>query len=229
MRINKYIAESGFCSRRRADKLIEEGRVTINGEVAKLGDQVTKNDLIFVDEEPVTLHGREDVFIAFNKPIGVISTADTDADNTVFDYIDIDHRLFYVGRLDVASSGLMLLTNNGDIANRIASAKSNVEKEYIVKVDRKITRNFLQYMRDGVDLDGRKTKPAQVKKMTDVKFKIILTEGRNRQIRRMCEALGYHVKELRRIRVANVKIRDLGAGNWRHLSKKERRELLALV
>lgn len=227
MRINKYIAESGYCSRRKADRLIEEGWVKINGKTAELGDNVAEGDKVSIDGEPISLEGKEDIFIAFNKPVGAISTADPEADNTVFDYIDLDERLFYVGRLDVASCGLMILTNNGDVANKISSPKFAHEKEYVVTVNKKMTRAFTDGMKKGVDLDGRKTAPARLKKLTDTKFKLVITEGKNRQIRRMCEKLGYEVKTLKRIRVMNVKLRDLGEGNWRYLSKNERRELLA--
>jgi len=226
MRINKYIATSGFCSRRKADKLIDDGVVTIDGKVAKPGDDADEHSSVKVNGIALTIEGKEDIYLILNKPVGVITTADENADNTVFDYIDLEDRLFYIGRLDVASSGLLLMTNNGDVANKISSPKNEHEKEYIVSVNKKMTRAFLDNMRKGVVIDDSRTKPAHIKKMTDVKFKMVITEGRNRQIRRMTEALGYEVKSLKRIRVMNLKIRELGEGNWRYLSKNERRELL---
>lgn len=229
MRINKYIADSGFCSRRKADKLIEEDRVKINGQKAKKGDQVIRSsgDQVQIDDQLISIEGKQDIYLVFNKPVGVISSLDPKADNSLLDYLDLEERVFYVGRLDVASSGLMLLTNNGEVAQRITKSDQEHEKEYIVKVDKKLTRSFLEAMRAGVKIMGKMTKPARVQKMTDTKFKIILTEGRNRQIRRMCEKLGYNVKSLKRVRIMNIKLRDLGEGNYRPLSKGERRELLA--
>lgn len=229
MRLNKYIAESGFCSRRKADQLIEEGRVTLNGHPAKLGDQASEDDVVKIDGTQVTTKGKTDIYLAFNKPIGVISTLDPEADNSVLDYLDIDERVFYVGRLDVNSSGLMLLTNNGELANALTKSDQHHEKEYVVKVNRPLTRSAIDAMRHGIKIMGRKTKPARVKKMTDTKFTIVLTEGRNRQIRRMCKALGLDVKSLRRTRIGNVKLGDLGEGNMRKLTKSERRDLLASV
>lgn len=226
MRINKYIAESGYCSRRKADRLIEEGWVKINGKVAELGDSATDDDKVTIDGEPITTEGKQDIYIVLNKPVGAISTADENADNTIFDYVDVDERLFYVGRLDVQSSGLILLTNNGDVANKISAPKFEHEKEYVVTVNKKITRAFTDGMKNGVKLEEGTTKPARLKKMTDVRFKLVITEGKNRQIRRMVKKLGYEVKTLKRIRVMNIRLRDLGEGNWRHLSKNERRELL---
>lgn len=229
MRINKFIAETGYCSRRKADQLVEGKAVTINGQLAKNGDDVTDADTVRVHGERISREGKEDIYIILNKPVGAICTADENADNTVFDYVDVETRLFYVGRLDVHSSGLVLLTNNGNVANKIASPKFAHEKEYVVSVDRPITRKFLTTMRNGVYIDDRKTLPAHAKKLSDKKFKIILTEGRNRQIRKMTAALGYEVKKLKRIRIMHIKLRELGEGNWRHLTKNERRELLNLV
>ena len=226
MRLNKYIADSGFCSRRRADILIEDGRVTVNNNPAEVGQQIREGQDVFIDGKLIKLRSN-DIFIAFHKPYGVICTADENANNTVFDYIDSDERLIYIGRIDVESTGLLLLTNNGDIANKITSPKSEHEKEYVVTVNKKINRKFIDAMKHGVDIDGRKTNPAPVKKLGPKKFKIILTEGRNRQIRKMCVKLGYEVATLKRIRVMNVKLGDLGPGNYRQLTKKERRELLA--
>lgn len=229
MRINKFIAETGYCSRRKADQLIESKAVTINARLAKIGDSVTEGDIVRVHGEQISREGKEDVYIILNKPVGVICTADESANNTVFDYVDVDERLFYVGRLDVHSSGLVLLTNNGNIANKIASPKFAHEKEYIVSVDKPITRKFLNAMRNGVYIEDQKTLPAHVKKMSDTRFKIILTEGRNRQIRKMTAALGYEVRKLKRVRIMHIKLRELGEGNWRYLTKNERRELLEAI
>ena len=229
MRLNKYIAESGYCSRRKADGLIEEGRVTINNNKAKLGDQVAETDSVHINDELISIEGKKDVYIVFNKPIGVISTLDPNADNTVLDYIDIGERVFYVGRLDVASSGLMLLTNNGDVSNKITRSEDNHEKEYVVTVDKKMTRRFIDNMRNGIMILGQMTKPARAKKISDNRFNIVLTEGRNQQIRRMCKAQGYEVTKLRRVRIMNIKLGSLGEGNWRYVSKNERRELLAAI
>ena len=226
IRINKFIAKSGFCSRRKADRLIEEGKVLINGKQAKLGDAVSSDDTVNIGDHVVTIEGKQDLYLMFNKPYGVISTFDENADNSLLDYIDGDERVFYIGRLDVESTGLMLFTNNGGVANKITDANENHEKEYVVTVDKKITRNFLDAMRKGVMFDDRKSKPAQAKKVSDTRFKLIITEGRNRQVRKMCEALGYHVKQLKRTRVMNVKLGTLGEGNWRELTKNERRGLL---
>jgi len=225
MRINKYIADSGFCSRRRADTLIKDGHVTINGKRAGLGDQVNKEDAVRVEGRIIEVT-ENDTFVAFNKPYGAISTADENADNTVFDYLPEKlGRLFYIGRLDVESSGLMILTNNGKVANEIAHGSHDHEKEYIVTLYKPYTRSFLDSMRRGVMLDGQETKPARAKKLSDTRFELTITEGRNRQIRKMCEALGYEVKKLKRVRIDNVKLGQLGEGNWRMLTKKERRSL----
>lgn len=227
MRLNKFIAESGYCSRRKADALIEDGRVTINNKKAVLGDQVTQNDQVRVNGKQLSIEGKEDIFIAFHKPVGVICSFDPSAHNTLADWVDVGERIFHVGRLDVASSGLLLLTNNGNIAEAITHPRGEHEKEYVVTIDKPMTRKFIDSMRDGVVILGSKTKPARVRKVSDTRFEIVLTEGRNRQIRRMCEKLGYEVKKLKRIRVLNVKLGELGEGNWRNLTKNERRDLLA--
>lgn len=225
MRINKYIAASGFCSRRKADKLVEDGLVTINGNVASPGDTVSDGQTVFVDGEPIDIK-EEKTYIAFHKPEGVISTADPEADNTIYDYVDVPERVFYIGRLDVPSSGLMILTDDGELAQRLSHPSYDHEKEYIVRVDKPISRRIRQGFEHGIEIDGELTKPAHFKKLGAKSFRLILTEGRRRQIRRMAEALGYEVVSLKRTRIANVRLRDLGAGNWRQLSKHERRELL---
>ncbi|MDA1024387.1 MAG: pseudouridine synthase [bacterium] len=226
MRINKYIAKTGYCSRRKADSFIESGAVTINGKTAEVGDRVEDSDQVAIYGEPISTDGKEDLFLLLHKPAGVISSGAEDANNSVYDYLDSNERLFYVGRLDVASEGLMLFTNNGDIAQKLAHGSGKMEKEYIVTVQKPMEKKDLRKMREGIELDGELTKPARTKAVGVKKFHLILTEGRNRQIRRMCEALGYEVVNLKRIRIAHLRLRDLGAGNTRLLSKKERRELL---
>ncbi len=229
MRINKFLASSGFCSRRKADTLIADGHVTINGNIAKLGDDVKDHDIVKVDEKQIILKEQR-IYLAFHKPVGVISTADPNADNTIFDYVDVPERVFYIGRLDVASSGLMILTDDGDLAQKVARPEFGHEKEYIVTVNEAYNRKFIDGMKSGVVLDdGTKTKPAHFKREGKRRFRLIITEGKNRQIRRMCEALGYEVTNLKRVRVMNVRLGDLGPGNWRQLTKKERRGLLESI
>ena len=226
MRLNKYIAQSGYYSRRKADTLINQGAVNINGQSAELGTRVQDGDTVTIFGERIE-PADQNVYYAFHKPYGAICTADKNADNTVYDYLPQDERLLYVGRLDVESSGLMLMTSNGDVSNAIAHGSGEHEKEYIVTVDRPMSRSFISAMKNGVDIDGQKTKPARLKKLRDDQFRLVLTEGRNRQIRKMCEALGYRVKILRRVRIMNIKLGTLGEGNYRPLTKKERRELLS--
>ena len=225
MRLNKYIAQSGYCSRRKADELIDNGQVTINGNPTDVGQKVADGDVVKINGQKIEVKD-QDVYYAFHKPFGVICTADEKANNTVFDYLPENERLLYVGRLDVESSGLMIMTSDGKVANAISHGSGEHEKEYIVTVDKPINRAFTKKMTQGVIIDGEKTKPALVKKLRDNRFSLILTEGRNRQIRRMCEAFGYEVKTLRRVRVMNVKLGTLGEGNYRPLTKKERRGLL---
>ncbi|MBT4857251.1 rRNA pseudouridine synthase [Candidatus Uhrbacteria bacterium] len=226
MRLNKYIAQSGYCSRRKADQLIEDGVVTINGNPSEVGQKVAHNDVVAVNGQKIEINEKE-VYLAFHKPFGVICTADEKADNTIYDYLPTDQRLLYVGRLDVESSGLLIMTSDGNVANAIAHGSGSHEKEYIVTVDKPINRAFAKKMRDGVIIEGEKTKPALIKKMRDDRFSLIITQGRNRQVRKMCEAFGYKVKTLRRVRVMNVKLGALGEGNYRPLTKNERRGLLA--
>ena len=227
MRINKYLADSGFCSRRKADKLIQAGKITVNGELAKLGSQIEPGDDVLLDGSPIFIKEKKrDIIIAFHKPVGVICTFDPASHNTLSDWIDVGERIFHVGRLDVASSGLLLLTNNGDVSEAITHPRGNHEKEYVVNVEKPVTRQFLDAMRRGVKLEDGPTKPARARKTGESRFELVLTEGRNRQIRRMCEKLGFKVKKLKRIRVMNVKLGDLGEGNWRLLTKNERRALL---
>lgn len=229
MRLNKYIAASGYCSRRKADSLIESGQVTVNGKMPEMGMKIGPDDSVRINGEELIVTEQK-VYIAFHKPVGVISTADPKADNTIFDYVDVPERVFYIGRLDVPSSGLMILTDDGELANKISHPTFDHEKEYVVTVDKPYNRAFFDGMKNGVTLDdGYKTKPAHFKKLGAKRFKLIITEGKNRQIRRMCEALGYEVTDLRRTRIMNVRLGDLGPGNWRPLTKKERRGLLESV
>lgn len=224
MRINKYISEAGKSSRRGADKLIQEGRVTLNGKKATIGSQVEPGDDVRVDGNQIYV-ARNNVYIALNKPIGITSTTEKGVKGNIVDLVNHPIRVFHIGRLDKESEGLILLTNDGDIVNEILDPKNQHEKEYIVSVDRPITPEFLKAMSEGVDILGTTTLPSQVEQLSKYEFKIILTQGLNRQIRRMCEALGYNVYRLQRIRVMNIHLANLPVGQWRYLSKKEKERL----
>ena len=229
IRINKYLSEVGFCSRRAADKLLEEGRITINGRVPELGTKVSDEDEIFVDGKTIKKVEEEFVYIAFNKPVGIVCTTDTKREkNNIVDYINHPKRIFPIGRLDKPSEGLILLTSDGDIVNKILRAKNNHEKEYYVRVDKPITEKFLEKMRNGVPILDTVTKKCEVEKIDTMNFRIVLTQGLNRQIRRMCEYLGYEVKKLKRIRIMNIKL-DLPVGKWRNLTPQEMNELNGLL
>ena len=196
IRINKYLSEVGFCSRREADRLLEEGRITINGRVPELGTKVSDEDEIFVDGKTIKKVEEEFVYIAFNKPVGIVCTTDTKREkNNIVDYINHPKRIFPIGRLDKPSEGLILLTSDGDIVNKILRAKNNHEKEYYVRVDKPITEKFLEKMRNGVPILDTVTKKCEVEKIDTMNFRIVLTQGLNRQIRRMCEHLDYEVKQ----------------------------------
>jgi 23S rRNA pseudouridine2604 synthase len=225
MRLNKYISETGICSRREADKWIEAGRVTWNGQSAALGIQVTEGDEVRVDGQLLGVK-KKDVYIALNKPVGIICTTETDIADNIIDHVRHPERIFPVGRLDRDSEGLILLTNNGDIVNEILRSENNHEKEYVVTVDRPITDLSLKMMATGVKIMGEMTKPAKVSRVDALTFKIILTQGLNRQIRRMCSALGYRAQRLQRVRIMNVKLGDLGSGQWRPLTPAELTGLL---
>lgn len=220
-RINKYLSEIGFCSRRAADKLIEEGRVRINGVIPEMGTKVGKDDRIHVDGKLIQDKKVKPVYLAFNKPRGIVCTTDTkrEKDNIV-DFINYPERIFPVGRLDKASEGLIFMTNDGDIVNKILRARNNHEKEYIVRVDLPITPNFLEKMRSGVPILDTVTKKCVVEQLDRFKFRIILTQGLNRQIRRMCEYLGYEVKSLKRIRIMNISL-DIPVGKYRDFTQEE--------
>lgn len=224
MRINKYISEAGKASRRGADKLITEGRVTINGRVAKIGDQVNPGDDVLVSGAPVRV-ARNNVYIALNKPVGITSTTEKGVKGNIVDLVNHPLRIFNIGRLDKDSDGLILLTNDGDIVNEILRAENQHEKEYIVTVDRPIAEDFLKQMSEGVKILGTKTLPCKVEQISKYVFQITLTQGLNRQIRRMCEALGYEVYRLQRTRIMNIQLGNLPVGQWRDLSKKEKNRL----
>ncbi|MDT9027150.1 MULTISPECIES: 23S rRNA pseudouridine(2604) synthase RluF [Rossellomorea] len=224
MRINKYISEAGKASRRGADKLITEGRVTINGKIAKIGDQVNPGDDVKVSGAPVRV-ARNNVYIALNKPVGITSTTEKGVKGNIVDLVNHPLRIFNIGRLDKDSDGLILLTNDGDIVNEILRAENQHEKEYIVTVDRPISEDFLKQMSEGVKILGTKTLPCKVEQVSKYVFQITLTQGLNRQIRRMCEALGYEVYRLQRTRIMNIQLGNLPVGQWRDLSKKEKTRL----
>mgnify|MGYP001627232779 CR=1 FL=1 len=224
-RINKYLSEIGYCSRRAADTLINENRVTINGKVPELGTKVSEKDEICVDGKLVQAATEDKVYIALNKPRGIVCTTDTKREpDNIIDFINFPTRIFPIGRLDKYSEGLILLTNDGDIVNKILRARNNHEKEYMVTVTTPITPEFIQAMRNGVPILDAVTRKCEVKQLDEFTFKIILTQGLNRQIRRMCEYLDYKVARLKRIRIMNLKL-DLPVGKWRFLTAKELAEI----
>lgn len=228
-RINKYLSEVGYCSRRAADKLIDQGRVTINGKVPEMGTKISAEDEIRVDGELISEPKEKPVYLAFNKPVGIVCTTDTRVEkDNIIDFINYPKRIFPIGRLDKPSEGLIFLTNDGDIVNKILRARNNHEKEYLVTVNKPITQNFLKNMRNGVPILDTVTRKCEVEQLGSHQFKIILTQGLNRQIRRMCEHLDYRVKKLKRIRIMNVDL-DLPVGKWRSLTAKELKEINRLV
>jgi len=225
VRLNKYISETGVCSRREADKWIEAGRVTCNGQVAALGTRVVDGDEICIDGEPIGAKRRQ-VYIALNKPVGVTCTTEAHIEDNIIDLVGYPERIFPIGRLDKDSEGLILLTNDGDIVNEILRAENNHEKEYIVTVDRPITDLSLKMMAGGVKIMGELTKPCRVSRIDRESFRMILTQGLNRQIRRMCSALGYKAQRLQRVRIMNIHLGSLSSGQWRHLTDPELAGLL---
>ena len=230
-RINKFLSEVGYCSRREADKLIEAGRVTINGVVPEKGTKIAANDVVAVDGETIKNTKKAFVYLAFNKPVGIVCTTDTSVEkDNIIDYLNYPKRIFPVGRLDKPSEGLILLTDDGDIVNKILRASNNHEKEYIVTVDKPISQTFIERMASGIYIEdlGKKTKTCTVEKLSSYKFKIILTQGLNRQIRRMCNYLNYEVQTLKRVRIMNVKL-DMPVGEYRDLTKEEFKELNELI
>ena len=228
VRLNKFISDKGICSRREADKLIEDRKVFVNGISAVTGMKVSLEDNISVNGE-ILSSVKKKVYIALNKPVGVVSTTEHKITDNIIDFINYKERIFPIGRLDKPSEGLILLTNDGDIVNKILRAGNNHEKEYLVWTDKKITQDFLDKMSSGVNILGRKTKPCSIYKEDINQFRIILTEGLNRQIRRMCEKLGYQVLMLKRIRIMNIKLGNLKSGRWRYLTEKEFITLNSLI
>ena len=222
-RLNKYLSEAGYCSRRAADKLIDEGRVTINGVVPEMGTKVTTGDEVKVDGKTILNNTKKRTYLAFNKPVGIVCTTDTGVEkDNIIDYINYPSRIFPIGRLDKDSEGLILLTDDGDIVNKILRASNNHEKEYIVTVDKPISQTFIQRMAGGIPLEelGKTTKPCKVEKLSTFEFRIILTQGLNRQIRRMCEYLNYEVQSLKRTRIMNIHLK-CEVGSYRDLTEEE--------
>ncbi len=228
VRINKLLSDAGICSRREGDRLIEAGRITVNGRVAVLGDRVSYSDEIRVDGKLVSRE-EEQIILAFNKPVGIECTADRDNPDNIIDYINYHKRVYPIGRLDKNSQGLILMTNDGSIVNGILKASSYHEKEYHVWTDKELTGEFLEAMSSGVHILDTVTRPCEVKKIDRHCFSIVLTQGLNRQIRRMCKALGYNVVKLKRIRIMNVLLGDLPKGKYRSVEGEERQKLLEQI
>ena len=221
MRINKYLSQIGICSRREADKLVDSGRIKVNDEIAVLGTKIKEGDKISIDNKLIKPKKKKTILIAFNKPKGVVCTTNRMIEkNNIIDYINFPERIFTIGRLDKLSEGLILLTNDGSVVNKILRSRNNKEKEYLVEVDKKITMDFIRQMSNGVPILNTVTKNCKLVKVSTTTFKIILTQGLNRQIRRMCEFLGYKVWSLKRTRIMNIKL-DVETGKWRHLSSNE--------
>ncbi len=227
--LNKYISSSGFCSRREADKLIEQARVTINDEIALPGARVYAGDIVEIDGEPVKTKVKRPVYIALNKPVGITSTTDTKDRTNIISFLNYPKRIFPIGRLDKDSDGLILLTNDGDIVNKVLRASNNHEKEYIVTVDKPVTPEFIKAMSNGVPVLDTVTKKCFVRQEGNKRFRIVLTQGLNRQIRRMCEYLGYKVMTLTRIRIMNITLNNLPVGKWRYLSDAEIEKMNMMV
>lgn len=228
-RINKYLSEAGFCSRREADKLIDQGRVTINGRIPEMGTKVAPGDSVKVDGKSISKVEEEKVYLAFNKPVGIVCTTDTGVEkDNIIDYINYPTRIFPIGRLDKASEGLIFLTDDGDIVNKILRARNNHEKEYIVTVNKPLTSTFLERMGMGIPILNTVTKKCEVERLGNYDFRIVLTQGLNRQIRRMCEYLGYEVVTLRRTRIMNIKL-DVPVGKWRKFTDDELATLNEMV
>jgi 23S rRNA pseudouridine2604 synthase len=231
MRLNKHIAETGHCSRREADRLIAEKRVTVNGKAAGIGTQVEEGDEVLVDGNALLARkanakGRRHVYIALNKPVGITCTTERDVAGNIVDFVDHQQRVFPIGRLDKDSEGLILLTSNGDIVNEILRAENRHEKEYLVAVNKPVTPEFLAGMARGVRIHNQTTKPCRATRIAKFGFRIVLTQGLNRQIRLMAAAFGYRVTQLRRVRIVNVKLGALKLGQWRNLTEQELRGLL---
>ena len=221
IRINKYLSQFGFTSRREADKLILDGRVTVNNKIIQPGYKVQEDEIVKVDGEKIKSNFKKNIYMAFNKPKGIVCTTDTEKEeNNIIDYINYNKRIFPIGRLDKLSEGLILLTNDGDIVNKILRSRYKHEKEYVVTVNKKISKDFLKKLENGVPVLNTTTRKCETTFINDFQFKIILTQGLNRQIRRMCEYFDFRVKKLERIRIINIKL-DVPSGKWRYLSQKE--------
>lgn len=228
VRINKFLSETGFCSRREADKLIEQGRVTINGIVPEMGTKISMNDEVRVNGKLVRENRKKRIYLAFNKPAGIECTTNQEVKDNIVDYINYQERIFPIGRLDKASEGLIFMTNDGDIVNKILRARNNHEKEYIVTVNRPITDRFIERMANGIPILDTITRKCKVEQVSKFVFRIILTQGLNRQIRRMCEYLDYEVTALKRTRIINISL-DVPIGRYRELTNKEIEELNQLI
>ena len=227
-RINKFLSETGYCSRREADKLLDEGRITINGVVPEMGTKVSHRDEVRVDGKLIREKTEKPVYLAFNKPVGIECTTNLDVRYNIVDFINYPKRIFPIGRLDKASEGLIFMTNDGDIVNKILRARNNHEKEYTVTVNKLITDRFIQKMSNGIPILDTVTKKCKVEQISKTTFKIVLTQGLNRQIRRMCEYLGYEVTALKRIRIINISL-DVPVGRYRDLTDAEITELNNLI
>jgi len=228
-RINKYLSEVGYCSRRAADKLIDDGKVTINGKIARMGSKIDEDDQIEVEGQRIEKLTKKNIYLAFNKPVGIVCTTDRKVEpDNIIDFINYPKRIFPIGRLDKPSEGLIFLTNDGDIVNKILRSRNDHEKEYIVGVNRPISNEFIQRMSNGVEILDTITKDCFVEQLGPKTFKIILTQGLNRQIRRMCESLDYRVKSLKRVRIMNIKL-DVPTGKYRKFTKEELLELNGLL
>ncbi|USK28559.1 pseudouridine synthase [Bacillus sp. CMF21] len=225
MRINKYISETGCCSRRETDRLIADCRITINGVTCEAGDTVAEGDIVLIDGSPIPPKAIP-VYLALNKPVGITCTAAKDVKGNIIDFMDFPERIFPVGRLDKASEGLILLTNDGAIVNKIMRSEHGHEKEYLVKVDKPFDDDFILGMSGGVEILGVTTKSCTVERISDCEFRIILTQGLNRQIRRMCKVFGYKVERLERKRIMNLSVEGLSSGEWRELTVYEVEELM---
>ena len=229
VRLNKFISETGYCSRREADKLIEQGKVMLNGRVGVLGDKVTLHDEVRVGGRLIGAGKKPEIYLAFNKPVGITCTTERHVQGNIIDYINHPERIFPIGRLDKPSEGLIFLTSDGDIVNKILRAGNQHEKEYEVAVDRPITADFIRKMQNGVPILDTITQKCYVEQMSRHTFKIILTQGLNRQIRRMCTYLGYSVTRLKRVRIMNVTLENLPVGKWRNLTPQEMQTINTLV
>jgi 23S rRNA pseudouridine2604 synthase len=225
VRLNKFISETGVCSRREADKWIEAGRITCNGQLAALGTRVVEGDDVRIDGEQIGVKKKQ-IYLALHKPTGITCTTEAHIEGNIIDLVGFPERIFPIGRLDKDSEGLILLTNNGDIVNEILRSENNHEKEYLVRVDRPITDLALTMMAGGVKIMGELTKPCKVSRIDQESFRMILTQGLNRQIRRMCSALGYKAQRLQRVRIMNIHLGALQSGQWRHLTDAELAGLL---